>query len=648
MGMGQSSGLDAGFVLGDWLVRPRHGTLERRTPDGAPPLALEPRVMAVLVCLARHAGQVVSRDEFIAEVWEGRIVTDEALSRCISGLRQAFGDDSHEPRYIRTVPKIGYTLLPTPGPLPPAPSPATPPAPAAAVTSVGRRPFRYGLLAVAGGVVALAAVAAYWLRSGEPAAPPLPPTVVRLAVLPFDTHGARDSGRAIGDELAEEIGESMRPVVRLRLSGRESARAMLNSPGGAVLAGRKVGVDALLMGSVAQRGELLHIEARLVATSDGRELWSASYEPRPVEIFRVQSQIARNVVSHLVGTPEGIAPVEPDSRDIEAYLLYVRGAHQVRLRGEDSLRRAIELFAAAARRDPAYARAYVGLASAYSLLPSYTFEDAEEMYALADKAIAQAERAGGSRALTAGVRGYLAFRRWHWIDAETAFRTALTAEPNNPDVRQLYSQLLGVVGRADAAVDQARMAEDVDPLAPVVADRIGVLHLWRGEDTQAGHFFALAHELGLEESAYPETKIILKLHEHSDAEAIEMLRRLQHTLNRPETWIEPTVSAIRHPEQRAAAVAMLDRAQRAGDVSPRIYFGSMVLLGSAARAMHAFEALIDRDPNDLEFLFSVDATAVRRDPAFGGFLQKMGLVAYWDRFGWPRACRRDAARVACQ
>ena len=71
--------LDAGFILADWEVRPRHGTLTRRDSPASIPVRIEPRVMAVLVCLARHAGEVVTRDEFSADVWGGRIVSDLSL-----------------------------------------------------------------------------------------------------------------------------------------------------------------------------------------------------------------------------------------------------------------------------------------------------------------------------------------------------------------------------------------------------------------------------------------------------------------------------------------------------------------------------------------------------------------------------------------
>ena len=114
--------MDSGFVLDNWEVRPRHGTLWRRDSSASDPVRIEPRVMAVLTCLARHVGEVVTRDELCTEVWGGRIVSDEALSRCISLLRHVLDDNSREPRFIRTIARIGYTLVPTPAPLAPVTS----------------------------------------------------------------------------------------------------------------------------------------------------------------------------------------------------------------------------------------------------------------------------------------------------------------------------------------------------------------------------------------------------------------------------------------------------------------------------------------------------------------------------------------------
>ncbi len=670
--MPHGSWIESGFILANWEIRPRHGTLLRRDQHAADPVRIEPRVMAVLTCLARHVGEVVTRDELCAEVWGGRVVSDEALSRCISLLRHVLADDSREPRFIRTIARIGYTLVPIPerlaagaedatdasatrsaGPVVTA-KPIEAKLPVAKVLrSVRLRDGRARLIVV--GVACLALIVAFALtyafrpvHSNVDAPPPL---VTHLLVLPFDAGGER-LGRDVGGEVADEIADSLAHVERLQISGRTSAYSVAAEHTSAVEAARKLGVDAVLNGEVAEASGQLKVTARLTASKDARVLWSGAYVRQDTDIFAAQNSIAAAVVRELLGllNPEGLAGVpvaEQNSHDPQAYQLYLRGAHQVRLRGEDSLRRAVDLFSAAARRDPTYARAQVGLAFAYVLLPSYSNEDPVEMDALAEKALASADRLSHSRTEGAGARAYLDFMRGQWIEAETAFRTAIVADPNNPDVRQMYSQLLAAVGRIDAALTQVRMAQEIDPLAPVVADRLGILQLWLGQDADAANDRALARELGLDEISYPETRILLELHQHDDADAADGLRHLEGALHRSDDWVQPTIDAYRHSEKRPAAVQLLDRTLAAGGISTRIYFGLMVLLESPARALRAFAALPSSDINYLELLFSVDAAAVRRDPAFGEFTRKMGLEAYWDRFGWPGACHREASKITC-
>lgn len=99
-------GLD--FQLGPWLVHPRRNCLEGEGTT----VHLEPKVMQVLLLLAERSGETVTRDELIADVWMGAIVTDEVVTRAISALRKALQDDFRNPRYIETLPKLGYRLMP--------------------------------------------------------------------------------------------------------------------------------------------------------------------------------------------------------------------------------------------------------------------------------------------------------------------------------------------------------------------------------------------------------------------------------------------------------------------------------------------------------------------------------------------------------
>jgi len=99
--------VDSGFRLGDWLVFPKLNNLSANGKT----VHLEPKVMQVLVCLA-EAGDLVSKEALMQKVWADTFVTDDVLTRSISELRKAFADDPKHPRYIQTVPKGGYRLIP--------------------------------------------------------------------------------------------------------------------------------------------------------------------------------------------------------------------------------------------------------------------------------------------------------------------------------------------------------------------------------------------------------------------------------------------------------------------------------------------------------------------------------------------------------
>jgi DNA-binding winged helix-turn-helix (wHTH) protein/Flp pilus assembly protein TadD len=103
----QNRSVPPAFVLGEWTVTPARNLLAR----GADEIRVEPRVMDVLVCLAEHPGDVVSKEQLIARVWDGRYVTDDVLTVTIYGLRKVLGDDARQPRYIETVPRRGYRLV---------------------------------------------------------------------------------------------------------------------------------------------------------------------------------------------------------------------------------------------------------------------------------------------------------------------------------------------------------------------------------------------------------------------------------------------------------------------------------------------------------------------------------------------------------
>ncbi len=105
--MKNSLDLTEEFYVGDWYVEPELGRLTKNGKTQQ----LEPKIMRVLVCLAQNNGGVVKKEDFLTNIWEGLHVTQHVLTRTISEIRRVLGDDPQNPRFIQTIPKIGYRMI---------------------------------------------------------------------------------------------------------------------------------------------------------------------------------------------------------------------------------------------------------------------------------------------------------------------------------------------------------------------------------------------------------------------------------------------------------------------------------------------------------------------------------------------------------
>ncbi|MBK7902601.1 MAG: hypothetical protein IPJ97_06265 [Proteobacteria bacterium] len=221
------------------------------------------------------------------------------------------------------------------------------------------------------------------------------------------------------------------------------------------------------------------------------------------DIFTVQDEIATAIVYKL---KIELAPKEQQlaqrdaapTQNVEAYEFYLQARAIWKRRGEDNLRRAIELYQSALARDPGFARAHAALASAYVVLPGYSSEDGDEEKYLpmaeqsARQALALDPKIGEAHAVLAQINS----ERGNLLDAESGFFFAISLEPNEPTPHHWYSILLQKVGRLDAALEQARLAYELDSSAPVNVTNLANAYLMRGDDEQALRYAALARDLG--------------------------------------------------------------------------------------------------------------------------------------------------------
>ncbi len=633
--------LARGFRLGAWQVRPDLCTLET---DGRS-VQLEPKAMGVLLCLAQHAPHVVTREQFIEEVWSGRIVTDEVLSRAISLLRTQLEDDAHEPRFVRTIPRVGYALIAT------VDAPELPESAPSQVPSARRPAWAFAVA----GLVFVAAVAAWWMTRGDGDDNAGP---VRLAVLPLESLGGSVDDANLAAGLTEELTVSLSRVTGLRVVARDSARRFPSGGADLVEVARALRATHVVTGSVRAAGDRLRVNVHLADSATGTELWAETYDRSLGNLFGVQAEISTAVARELrQGLPQTDAPgavtassfAEASPASPGAYRLYLQGKHELARRGEQGLRAAIALLEKSVAADPEFLRAHFALAWACTLLANVAPAEATRSVSCADRALAAVARETAMSGEVLPIRAWLLLERNDWLEAESAFRAALAATPDDTEVRLLYSQMLGALGKRAAAAAEAQQALASDPLSPTVFLRQAVLGLWGNDEREAVRLLGKARELGLAPSASPEVPMLLYVREREFRSLEDALREVQRRRGQADDWVSPAVAAVRDPAKGHAAEAAMERAVGAGQIDGLMHFGALVLAERNERAMRWMLERPQLRTRELEFaLLSREAAGLRRLPGFQRVVTRFGLDAHWDRFGWPEQCARAGEMISCR
>lgn len=274
--------------IGDWSLDATTGVLSR----GAETIRLEDRTLRLLLALARRPGEIVSVEALLAQAWPEVIVTPDSVYQAVASLRRVLGDDAKQPRYIVTVPRLGYRMVAAVGPDKSAPSGAA---------RRLRTPARAGVWL---GLAAAATLAGSLFAIGQQAL--VPKAIDRVGVAPFvDLTPSMDQD-ALADETTEGVADRLSANPALRSPGFRSTYYLIGKPTTAAQAARALGVDYLVDGGVRRAGETVRISARLVRAQDGRVLWSQTYNAPIAALGSAQTAIASAVAKRLA--LEGRAP----------------------------------------------------------------------------------------------------------------------------------------------------------------------------------------------------------------------------------------------------------------------------------------------------------------------------------------------------
>jgi serine/threonine-protein kinase len=327
---------------------------------------------------------------------------------------------------------------------------------------------KLGLALTLGLLLAAVAALSYFVLLARPDSGPID----SLAVLPFQNRSAGADSEYLSDGLAESLIYRLSQLPHLKVSPTSSVFRYKGKETDPQTIGRELGVDAVMTGRIAQRGENLTISVELVDVRNHQTLWGEQYERRLSELLATQREIAAEITNKLqlkLSGTDQTKVAKNYTANPEAYQLYLKGRFYWNKRGEENLRKAIEQFKAATEKDPHFALAYVGLADSLSVLLYYTRASESEVISQAKAYAERALEIDASLAETHASLGLINRYSWQWAEAEKELKRAIELNPNYATARHWYSRHLRTLGRYTEALAQIKQAHEADPLSLVIS-----------------------------------------------------------------------------------------------------------------------------------------------------------------------------------
>lgn len=293
-------------------------------------------------------------------------------------------------------------------------------------------------------------------------------TIDSLAVMPFENVGGNPDTEYLSDGITESLINSLSRVASLRVIARSRVFRYKGKEYEPVDAGRELNVRTLLTGRVSQRGDMLRVQAELVDTASGAQLWGERFHRKFTDIFEVEDEIAGQITSNLqirLSGSERQAMEANYRKSSEAYQHYLRGLYHWKQRTVPTVLKAIECFEAAIAIDPNYAAAYEGLANCNIVLTYFTGPPMpllQKAAAASDRAHALATEDGSILATKAAICVWLA---WDWNSANAYFEKAIQLAPESSHVHDWAAFCNVAQGRTAEGLREIRAALEIDPLA---------------------------------------------------------------------------------------------------------------------------------------------------------------------------------------
>ena len=459
-----------------------------------------------------------------------------------------------------------------------------------------------------------------------------------IAVLPFVNMSPDPNNEYFSDGMSEELLNALAKVDTLRVTARTSSFAYKGRNLDIREIGKELGVEAILEGSVRKAGNQVRITTQLIDTADGYHLLSQTYDRKLDDIFAVQDEIAHNITKLLLeklGTDkvEKKQLVDSPTNNMEAYQLYLKGLFYWSKYNPIAARQALSYFSQATQLDPAFGTAWAAISFCYSFLGGTNQMPASEAFPAAWKASAQALTLNSRLARAHCAQGLVfVFRDWDLAQASAAFTRAKYLAKDDVSFLYSYALFLLISGRFQDAIEILEEAMELDPISYVANTYLIEAYL------QSGQYVAALKQIDQAMEMYPEISYLHFL----KGWAYLYQEEFEKGLSVLKTKIDPADPAF--PEivaSRGYAFAKLGETDRAKACLQRLdelYENNAILQTLADKAIIYFalrevdagfkllyQMLHQHLPSLIFMLHSAQWRAVREDPRFPAFREKMGV-----------------------
>lgn len=305
-----------------------------------------------------------------------------------------------------------------------------------------------------------------------------------VAVLSFNDLSPEKDQEYLCLGLAESLINALTKIQDLRVPATTSAFLFGPENQNMMEIGEKLGVDAVLRGSVQKIGNMVRITAQIINVKDETLRWSEQYNRELDDVFTIQDEISMAIVSELKVNLLGEERKEllkHYTENAEIYELYLKGRYFMRDRSREGLEKALDYFNKALEMDSNYALGYVGLSDCYNFFAFYDFFPREEVFPKAKEAALKALAIDESLAEAHASLGWIGIQEWNWDEAEREFKRAVELNPGYVSAHHWFSMLYMYLAKYDLAVREIDLALELDPLSPLINRDAGGVYFFAGQ-----------------------------------------------------------------------------------------------------------------------------------------------------------------------